>query len=117
MRIEKIFGLVLLIVGIGIIFWALYSSYNVFSGKANLPEFFKFEKKEVKTSTVSKEKMPTYLEEIQKQMGEIVSEQLKEILPVDILSRLLNLVVWSIFAGILIFGGSQIASLGIKLLK
>jgi hypothetical protein len=33
------------------------------------------------------------------------------------LPKLLNLLSWSIFAGILIFAGAQIAGLGIKLIK
>jgi hypothetical protein len=42
---------------------------------------------------------------------------LKEILPAEAITKMLNLIVWSILAGIFIFGGSQISSLGIKLLK
>jgi hypothetical protein len=50
-------------------------------------------------------------------MGEILAEQLKEIFPKESLTKISNLIVWSILAWILIFGGSQISSLGIKLLK
>ena len=46
----------------------------------------------------------------------MIGEQLKGIIPVDSVSNLLNLIAWSIFAAILIFGGAQIASLGIKLI-
>lgn len=112
----KIFGWVLLVAGVGIIFWTLYSSYNIFTAKAALPEFFKIEAKEV-LPTTPKKKIPTSPEEIQEQLGEMISEHLKGILPVDFLPKILNLVVWSMLAGILIFGGGQISSLGIKLLK
>jgi len=47
----------------------------------------------------------------------MIGEQLKGMLPVDTLPKILNLAVWSTLAWILIFGGAQISSLGIKLLK
>ena len=114
--LTKIFGWILLVAGVGIIVWTLYSSYNIFTAKAALPEFFKIETKEA-ALTAPKGKILTSPEEIQKQLAEMIAEQLKGILPTETLTRLLNLLVWSILAGILIFGGGQIASLGIKLLK
>jgi hypothetical protein len=50
-------------------------------------------------------------------MNKIVGEQIKEMLPADAFSRILNLFVWSIFAGIFIFGGGQIANIGIKIIR
>jgi len=106
----KIFGWVLLIAGIILIGWTLLSTYNIFTGEVAAPEIFKVAEKEV----LPKEEG---ILDIQAQMEKMISEQLKGILPVDTIPRLLNLIVWSILAGILIFGGAQISSLGIKLLK
>jgi hypothetical protein len=114
MSLTKVVGWITFFVGILIIIFTLYRSYNIFTGKISPPEFFKIETKEV---TPSQKKTPTSLEEIQKQMGEVLAEQLKEILPKESLTKILNLAVWSILAGILIFGGSQISSLGVKLIK
>lgn len=111
MNFRKIFGWFLLLAGIIIIFWALYSSYNIFTAKTTAPEIFK---------TAEKEEVLSQKEgilDIQAQMEEMIGEQLKGILPVDSIPKLLNLIAWSIFAGILIFGGAQISSLGIKLIK
>ena len=72
---------------------------------------------EEKVTTPSKTKTPTTQEEIQKELQNAMAEQLKGLLPVDTLPKLLNLVAWSIFAGILFFGGGQISGLGIKLMK
>jgi len=47
----------------------------------------------------------------------MLGEQLKGLLPTDMLPKISNLAIWSILAWILIFGGGQISSLGIKLLK
>jgi hypothetical protein len=114
MSLTKIIGWATFLAGILIILFTLYRSYNIFTGKILPPEFFKVETKEVAST---KKKTPATLEEIQKEAGEILTEKLKEILPTEAITKILNLTVWSFLAGILIFGGSQISSLGIKLLK
>jgi hypothetical protein len=114
MNAKKIIGWITFFAGIFIIVFTLYRSYNIFTGKVPPPTFFKIEEKE---TSQEKKKSPTTLEEIQNQIGEILGQRLKEILPQDLLVKLLNLIVWSFLAGILIFGGGQISSLGIKLLK
>lgn len=122
----KIFGWVLIFAGLIIIIWPLYFSYNIFQGKFETPDIFRIEEKEVAITSIVPEKelaiIPNELqEEFQKEMEKIVGKQLgeqfKELLPVDVLPKLLNLIAWSIIAGILIFGGFQISNLGIKLAK
>src|SRR4030042_2556099 len=115
-RSTKIFGWVLLVAGVVIIGWTLYSSYNIFTGKAALPGIFEIEKKVTEAPTQEEETAPGSTE-IQKETEKIVGEQLRELLPTDVLPKLLNLAVWSMLAFILIFGGSQISSLGVKLVK
>ncbi|MDI6591772.1 MAG: hypothetical protein QME61_02460 [Patescibacteria group bacterium] len=110
LRLQKFTGWVLLLVGVAIIFWSLSSSYNIFTAKTKAPEIFKIEKKE----TVLPQKEPRNL---QAQMEEMISKQLKGLIPIQTLPTLLNLISWSIFAGILIFAGAQLAHIGIKLLK
>jgi len=108
-KFQKFFGWALLFAGLTIIFWGLYSSYNIFTGKRPAPEIFKIEEK------VLPKKEKTL--DLQTQIQEMIKEQLKSVIPSETLPNLLNLIAWSIFAGILIFGGGQIAGLGIKLLK
>lgn len=115
MNFTKIFGWVLLIVGVIIIGWTLYSSYNIFSGKVTAPEIFEMQKEEVKVLS-SKEKI-SGIQDIQVQLEEMIAEQLKGILPVDTIPKMLNLIAWSILAGILIFGGSQISNIGVKIIE
>lgn len=110
MDYTKIVGWGLLAAGILIIGWTLFSAYNIFTGGAAAPEIFETPK-ETKTG----ESAAT--QDIQAQIEKMMGEQLKGILPVDSLPKLLNLVVSSMLAFILIFGGSQISSLGIKLIK
>lgn len=117
LNLQKFCGWILLLSGLIIIFWSVYSSYNIFSVKTTAPEIFKIEKKEIQDLTPVKGKTPSSPAELQKEMEKMISEQIKGILPESILLRLLNLISWSIFAGILIFAGTQISGLGIKLLK
>ena len=110
MNSTKIFGWVLLLAGVLIIVWTLYSSYNIFTGEAAVPEIFEMGKEEA----LSQKGGTT---DIQAQMEQMIGEQLKGILPADSITKLLNLIIWSMLAFILIFGGTQLASLGIKLIK
>jgi len=111
MNFKKIVGWFLLFLGIAIILYSLYSSYNIFTIKTQAPEIFKVTEKE----TVLPQKGKT--QDLQVQIQEMIEEQLKGIISVETLPTFLNLIAWSIFAGILIFGGAQIASLGVKLMK
>ncbi|XOB40550.1 MAG: hypothetical protein ACKKMR_00870 [Candidatus Nealsonbacteria bacterium] len=109
MDLTKIIGWLTFLAGISIILFTLYSSYNIFTGKAEVPEIFAFE---IDTQP-TQGKTPG----LQDQLGQMITEQLKNILPLEAISTLLNLMVWAMGAGLLIFGGSQIAGLGIKLIK
>jgi hypothetical protein len=114
MNFKKVIGWITFFTGILIILFALYRSYGIFTGKSPLPEIFKVQKEEIVSP---KKKTSTTLEEMQQQIGQILAEQLREIFPKESITKILNLISWSILAGILIFGGGQISSLGIKLLK
>ena len=111
MNSTKILGWVLLLAGVLIIFWTLYSSYNIFTGETAMPEIFEMGEKE----TVLSQKEGA--EDVQAQMEKMIGEQLKGLLPTDAIPKMLNLGVWAMLAGILIFGGAQISNLGIKLIK
>ena len=106
--IKKTLGLILFFLGIAIILYTLYSSFNIFTAKAAPPEIFK-----ITEQTPSAEGA----QGLEAQLQEMINEQLRGIIPVDSIPTLLNLIAWSILAGILIFGGAQISSLGIKLIK
>lgn len=116
MNQRKIISWILILGGVAIIGWSLYSSYQIFSGKATAPEIFKVEEKEEKP-LLEKGKTGLGLPELQEEMKETIREEIGKMVPPEFLANLLNLMSWSVFAGILIFGGSQLSSLGIKLLK
>ena len=110
MNINKILGYVLLIGGLLVIGFTLFQSYNIFTDKASPPLVFK-------TQNIESAPKKTNSLDLQKQMEELIKQQLGQVLPAETLTKFLNLFSWSILAGILIFGGGQIAGLGIKMIK
>jgi len=110
MNFTKILGWVLLLAGVLVIVWTLYSSYNIFTAKAAIPEIFEMGKEEALPKKGG-------TQDLQAQMEEMIGEQLKGLLPTDTIPKMLNLAIWAMLAGILIFGGAQISNLGIKLIK
>ena len=115
MDYAKIFGWILLIVGVLVIGWTLMTSYSAFTGEIEVPGVFEAPGQDTITQ---KEGGDMSLEEqLQQQMQTAIGEQLQGILPADSIITLFNLMAWSILAFILIFGGGQIAGLGIKLIK
>lgn len=110
MNIPKAFGWVLLILGLVLIGWTLMFSYNIFTGQGQAPAFFEYSSQDSSLAGATDGG-------IQGQIEKMVGEQLKGLFPIDSIAKILNLTVWSLLAFILIFGGFQIASLGIKLIK
>ena len=102
--IRKFFGWVLLFLGLVIIFYALYASYQIFTAKESAPEIFSVEPSIEAVSGASG-------------LDELIQQKLKGLVPAEAILGFLNLISWSVFAFILIFGGSKISGLGIKLLK
>lgn len=110
MNTNKILGFIFLFLGVGIISWTVYNSYNIFTAKTIPPEIFKTTESALPVS--QKDKTVGLQQEVEK----MLQEQLKGMLPADFLPKILNLMAWSIGAGVLIFGGSHISGIGIKLL-
>ena len=110
---NKIIGYVLLVAGLLLIIITLYQSYNIFMGNSSAPLMFKVQA----PAQSSKANGVGNLQDIQKQLNEEISKQIGQMIPADTLPKILNLLSWSILAGILIFGGGQISSLGIKMIK
>ncbi len=108
--ILKILGWVLLVLGIGIIGWILYSSYNIFTNQTSVAQIFTLE-------TQIKPQSSGLLGGIQDQIQDMLGQQIQGMIPRNTVTKLLNLTAWSIFSGIGILAGSQISGLGIKMTK
>ena len=107
MNLTKIIGWFTFLAGICIVLFTLYSSYNIFTGKMDIPEIFR-------TSGFS----DTFnVQGDETGALPVIIGAIRGIFPSDAIQKFLNLAVWMMLAGILIFGGTQIANLGIKLIK
>lgn len=102
MKIERMLGFIILFAGIAVISITLYASFNIFMTKTMPPEIFQ-------TSEI--------ISTSEGGIEEIIQEQFSKLLPAETIPRLLNLLVWSTFAGLVIFAGAQVSFIGIRLLK
>lgn len=104
----KIIGWLVFALGLILIGWTLLHTYDIFTAKVPAPNLFVFVENQVSGGGQT---------DIQVQMESIIKSQLGKIIPPEFISKILDLTVWSILAFLLIYGGMQISSLGIKLLK
>ncbi len=111
MNYTKIFGWVILATGLIIIGWSLFSAVNVFTGKQPPPEIFKAQK------AIAMPQGKVSPQDIQAQLENMLGEQLKNMLPADTLPKTINLTVYSMLIFLLFSGGSQVAGIGIKIIK
>ena len=120
MKFEKIIGWFLLLFGITIVLWTLYYSYNIFSAKALPPKIFNLEenkKADINQHKNKKIEKNSIIRAEQNKIQEMVNDHLNKMLPSKYITKLLNLISWSIFAGISIFGGGKISEIGINMMK
>lgn len=138
---EKAIGSVLLVAGLAIIGYSLYTGMNIFVKGQNPPEIFKTvevdrtaddsvnpaddqAKKAVENTAPSQ--LPKNLNEMNPDdltkmvTNSLSPEIVKSMIPPEMFNyipRLLNLSVFSIFLWVLILAGTKIASLGVALVK
>ncbi len=141
MNTNKIIGYLLLAVGMGIIFWSVFASYDIFTAKKEAPKVFSYNSEGIvnlngdsdkkagseEAIDIDKSKLTdlNYLKnleaeqkaQVEDMMKNQISGQLKEMIPEEFTLKLLNLSSWSMLVFILIFAGSKISALGIKLMK
>ncbi len=113
--ILKLLGLFIFLAGVGIIAATLWHSYKIFTGDLPVPGIFSANdfssSKEVEViEGTTEEKMENI---IRKELD----KGLKGLAPPEIIAKFLNLISWSIFSGIAIFGGSKISTIGITMMK
>jgi len=112
MKTNRAIGFTLLFLGVGIILFSLVSSYLIFTGYNNPPELFL-----ASQGAQGQEFSAGSAQDLQEQLPLLISQQLQGLLPEDAVSQALNLFVWSMIGGLLVFGGTMIAGIGVKLVK
>ncbi len=114
---KKAIGSLLLIIGIGIIMYTLFISYEIVSGERSLPDIFPAFLKKEEISSQKEISFSKDLKEMEKLQQEMIAEQISKLFPPSYIQRIFNLIAWSIMSAIFIFGGAQLATIGIRLIK
>ena len=116
MRTKQIVGWVLLVIGILMIGWAVFSSAQIFAGAKKPPQVFEPQPRGLEMSEAASLSDGISSDDIQKQLDKALAHQIGRILPAGAVPAALNLFAWSLFVGIVMFAGAQIANIGIKLI-
>jgi hypothetical protein len=121
---KQIVGWCLVALGLGIILWVVGDSYKIFTGQKQAPAVFKLEQSQTKSGSSFNQPVigpGVTQQDLQKQMQEqaqgLIQEQIGKMIPSDAIAKILNMISWSIFAGILILAGGKVAGIGTGLLK
>ena len=117
MSVNKIIGWVFVFIGIVIISYSIYSSFNIFTGKSLAPEIFSVSLEQISRYREEADSNQNLEEQAKNQANEMVKQQLGEMIPDGSFPKFFNLISWSLFTGILIFAGSKISEIGIRLVK
>jgi hypothetical protein len=103
---EKIIGYGLLILGLLLILIPLAQTIGIFMGKTSPPQIF------TRPAALQlNQNVGSF--DFQKQ----IENAFIKMIPIELIDNVLNLISWLILMWILMFGGKQIADLGIKLIK
>lgn len=109
MNLNKIIGYILLVIGLAVIIFTVYQSYNIFTAKTSAPLLFRTQIQ--KTPTIT----PT--SDLQKLLNDNINQQIGQVIPAGNITTIFNLVSWSFLAVILIVAGGTVAGLGIKMVR
>jgi len=111
----------MLVVGLLIIVQAINLSYNYFTAKAQLPAVFNIpagQAAAVETKTAAPAESAADIQaQLQETMSKATNQAVANILPVETINKLLNAICWSIFATFLVYAGSKISEIGLKMIS
>lgn len=116
MNYDKLFGYLLLVIGIVIIGWMFVTSFNIFTGKNPVPDLFK-EEVTIQNNSNNKVSLDNLSQEnMQEYVSQSVKEGIGNVLPDNFMNKTLNLICWGAFAGISVLVGGKLGNLGINLI-
>lgn len=108
--VKQFLAWVLIIIGLGIVFWDIYSSYYFFTAQKEFPAVFV-------QNTATKVDNSATGDTIQDQVGKVVKEQMQQLIPENTVTQLLNISSWIIFASFLLWAGGKLIGIGSDFLK
>jgi len=111
LNFKHVLGWVLVFVGLAVVFWDISTSYYCFTAKREFPQVF------VQPAAGQKDTSSSGVFDPQAMAGEIIQEQIGQLIPANTVSLLLNMSAWILFATFLIYAGAKVVGLGAGFLK
>jgi hypothetical protein len=108
--VRQLLAWILIIIGLFIVFWDITSSYYYFSAQKEFPKVF-IESQATVTNSVSGGTT------IQDQVGSIIKDQIKQMIPENTVTQLLNITSWITFASFMLWAGGKLVGMGSDFLK
>lgn len=119
----KLFAWLIIAAGLLMIIWAVFSSYDFFTGRKDFPQVFKPAAEEPLKTSLQKESvviLPKNETEaqifLQNQAQQMAMESIANLFPAETIFKFMNMASWIAFVSFLVFAGSRISGIGIKLL-
>jgi hypothetical protein len=111
LNFKRVLGWVLVFVGLIIVFWDISASYYYFTAKQEFPQVF------VLTAVEKKDTPSAGVFDPEALAGQIIQEQIGQLIPANTISLLLNMSAWILFATFLVYAGAKVVGLGAGFLK
>ena len=105
MNAEKIIGFVLLVGGVGLVLWSVWSVYQVFSGQITPPMVVNFELKPISLP------MNSSVPGIEMEPLEL------DMFPTETMNQTTNMVLYLVLMGFISTAGAKLANVGANLLR
>ena len=111
-------GWILLAAGLAVIGWTMNTSYRYFTAKADFPPVFNFGENSGTAKSQSLDAANLNIEaQMQLAMSQATQEAVANLLPAREIAKLLNVIVWSMFAAFMVYAGFKIAEIGVKIIS
>lgn len=108
--IKRILGIALIIFGLAIFFWSISESYYYFSAQKEFPPIFV--QPQASGSVTPSASSGTLQDQMNALIGNQINEKIKEMLPANTITDLLNASIWIAFATFLVYAGARAVGMG-----
>jgi hypothetical protein len=119
----KLSAWLIVIAGLSVIAWTIFSSCSFFTGQKSFPQVFRpvaseeiQEDAQKKTAIILPKDTTEAQVFLQSQAQQLAAESISKLFPAESVFQFLNMTSWIAFASFLVFAGAQIAGIGVKLL-
>ena len=108
--VRQFLAWILIVIGLLVVFWDITTTYYYFSAQQEFPKVF------INNETIATTNGTTGTG-IQDQIGNIVKDQISQMIPENTVTQLLNMTSWITFASFLLWAGGKLVGMGSDFLK